>query len=45
MSSKRFKKLPNKTAELTAETIDKLLSVIKKNCTTNLENNSTNIKI
>ena len=33
MSSKRFKKLPNKTAELTAETIDKLLSVVKKNCT------------
>ena len=30
MSSKRFKKLPNKTTELPAETIDKLLSVVKK---------------
>ena len=37
MSSKRFKKLPNKTTELSAETIDKLLSVIKKNCTTNFD--------
>ena len=30
MSSKRFKKLPEKTSELPAETIDKLLSVVKK---------------
>ena len=37
MSSKRFKKLPEKTAELPAETIDKLLSVIKKNCTTKFD--------
>ena len=37
MSSKRFKKLPEKTTELPAETIDKLLSVIKKNCTTKFD--------
>ncbi len=34
MSSKRYKKLPEKTKELKAETIDKLLSLVKKNCTT-----------
>ncbi len=33
MSSKRFKKLPEKTNELTLETVEKLLIVIKKNCT------------
>ena len=33
MSSKRFKKLPEKTLELSAETIEKLLPNIKKNCT------------
>ena len=37
MSSKRFKKLPNNTTELPAETIDKLLSVVKKNCTTKFD--------
>ena len=37
MSSKRFKKLPEKTSELSAETIDKLLSVVKKNCTTKFD--------
>ena len=37
MPSKRFKKLPNKTTELPAETIDKLLSVVKKNCTTKFD--------
>ena len=37
MSSKRFKKLPKKTAELPSETIDKLLSVVKKNCTTKFD--------
>ena len=37
MSSKRFKKLPEKTTELPSETIDKLLSVIKKNCTTKFD--------
>tara|TARA_Y100000768_G_scaffold2156_1_gene1593 strand:- start:430 stop:1119 length:690 start_codon:yes stop_codon:yes gene_type:complete len=34
MPSKRFKKLPEKTSELPANTIEKLLSEIKKNCTT-----------
>ena len=33
MTSKRFKELPEKTKDLTAESIEKLLIVIKKNCT------------
>ena len=33
MSSKRYKKLPEKTSELNAETIEKVLPHIKKNCT------------
>ena len=33
MPSKRYKKLPEKTLELSSEQIDKLLSVVKKNCT------------
>ena len=33
MSSKRFKKLPEKTSELISESIEKILPVIKKNCT------------
>ena len=37
MNSKRYKKLPEKTFELKAETIDKLLSSIKKNCTTKFD--------
>ena len=37
MSSKRFKKLPEKTKELIAETIDKLIPIIKKNCTTKFD--------
>ena len=37
MSSKRFKKLPKKTNELAAETIEKLLVEIKKNCTTKFD--------
>ena len=37
MSSKRFNKLQQKTAELPAETIDNLLSVVKKNCTTKFD--------
>ena len=37
MSSKRFKKLPEKTKELPAENIDKLLTLIKKNCTTKFD--------
>ena len=37
MSSKRYKKLPEKTKELKAEAIDKLLSLVKKNCTTKFD--------
>jgi len=37
MKSKRYKKLPEKTSELTPETIDKLLLVVKKNCTTKFD--------
>ena len=37
MSSKRFKKLPTKTIELPAETIDKILGIIKTNCTTKFD--------
>ncbi len=37
MNSKRYKKLPEKTFELQPETIDKLLSLIKKNCTTKFD--------
>ena len=33
MKSKRFKKLPEKTKELPTETIDKILSAVKSNCT------------
>ena len=33
MKSKRFKKLPEKTNKLNSETIEKLISTIKKNCT------------
>jgi len=34
MSSKRYKKLPEKTKELTADIIEKLIPKLKKNCTT-----------
>ena len=37
MSSKRFKKLPEKTKELTPETLEKLLPALKKNCTTKFD--------
>ena len=37
MTSKRFKKLPEKTLEQSAEVIEKLLPVIKKNCTTKFD--------
>ncbi len=37
MSSKRFKKLPEKTKELKPEIIDKLIPEIKKNCTTKFD--------
>ena len=37
MSSKRFKKLPKDTSKLKPENIEKLLSQIKKNCTTKFD--------
>ena len=37
MSSKRFKKLPKDTNKLKSENIEKLLSEIKKNCTTKFD--------
>ena len=37
MASKRFKKLPEKTKELTSELMEKLLSDVKKNCTTKFD--------
>ena len=37
MASKRFKKLPEKTKDLNAESIEKLLTVLKKNCTTKFD--------
>ena len=37
MPSKRFKKLPTKTNELPASSIEKLISEVKKNCTTKFD--------
>ena len=37
MASKRFKKLPEKTKDLTAELIENLLANVKKNCTTKFD--------
>tara|TARA_B100000035_G_scaffold281449_1_gene262356 strand:+ start:389 stop:1078 length:690 start_codon:yes stop_codon:yes gene_type:complete len=37
MTSKRFKKLPVKTSELPSDLIEKLLPIIKKNCTTKFD--------
>ena len=37
MSSKRFKKLPEKTSELHSESIEKLLTIVKQNCTTKFD--------
>ena len=37
MPSKRFKKLPKKTKDLSAESIDKLLPEVKKNCTSKFD--------
>ena len=37
MASKRFKKLPTNTKNLTAESIEKLLTEVKKNCTTKFD--------
>ena len=37
MRSKRYKNLPEKTKELKADTIDNVLSIVKKNCTTKFD--------
>ena len=37
MSSKRFKKLPEKTSDLNAESFEKLIPELKKNCTTKFD--------
>ena len=37
MMSKRYKKLPEKTKELPAEVIDKLITLVKSNCTTKFD--------
>ena len=37
MTSKRYKQLPEKTKELPAELIEKLIPVLKKNCTTKFD--------
>jgi large subunit ribosomal protein L1 len=37
MPSKRYKKLPEKTKDLDAEAIEKLLPEVKKNCTTKFD--------
>ena len=37
MKSKRFKKLPERTKELKSESIEKLLPLLKKNCTTKFD--------
>ena len=37
MTSKRYKKLPKKTKDLGSEPIEKLLSEVKKNCTTKFD--------
>ena len=37
MSSKRYKKLPENTKDLNAESIEKLLTELKKNCTTKFD--------
>ena len=37
MSSKRYKKLPEKTRDLKSETVGKLIPIIKQNCTTKFD--------
>jgi|TARA_B100002051_G_C16478260_1_gene506778 large subunit ribosomal protein L1 len=37
MSSKRFKKLPEKTSDLPSEAVDKLIPILKQNCTTKFD--------
>ena len=37
MSSKRFKKLPEKTRDLPSEVVEKLIPILKQNCTTKFD--------
>ena len=37
MSSKRYKKLPEKTRDLQSESVDKLIPILKQNCTTKFD--------
>ena len=37
MSSKRYKKLPEKTRDLQSEFVDKLIPILKQNCTTKFD--------
>ena len=37
MPSKRFRKLPKKTKDLSPDVIEKLLTEVKKNCTTKFD--------
>ena len=37
MASKRYKKLPEKTKDLSSESIEKLIPELKKNCTTKFD--------
>ena len=37
MASKRYKKLPEKTTVLAPELIEKLITKVKKNCTTKFD--------
>jgi len=37
MKSKRYKKLPEKTRDLQSESVDKLIPIIKQNCTTKFD--------
>ena len=37
MSSKRYKKLPEKTRDLQSEPVDKLIPILKQNCTTKFD--------
>ena len=37
MSSKRYKKLPEKTRDLQSESFEKLIPVLKQNCTTKFD--------
>ena len=37
MSSKRYKKLPEKTRDLQSESLDRLIPILKQNCTTKFD--------